>query len=1599
MKRYALRIVLIVLSLAVVVSGAAIAWSLRTQTSSFYTDGGAIREKLANAPVRDILWEPPVAVRWTDSPSHEFEPHVSRDGQQLLLVRGQAGRNADLYIAQREGDGWTQPVALDAINSEADELGPALSADGSTLYFYSNRAGGQGGYDLWMAAREGDRFGLAENLGTSINSPFDDYGAAPMMDGSGVVFASNRPDADAVVRIDSEGNEIVEAGDYDLYIVARSEDGSFGEARPIDDLNTPATEGAPEIATRGDFLYFASDRPGGHGGFDLYRARIFDGVVYDPQNLDGPVNTAADELDPAITAEGFGLLFSSNRDAAAGSTLYFSASREVFVHDETLRGEIDWESVWDWLWPYLLALLLLLLVLLLIPLLAKAIFGDRERLGPASLLLKCLFASVFVHFLLVLLLTVWVVATGLPEHLRPGRGTRVVLTSPSVSSGAAAQVTGRLSESASVDAPTMASERLQQAVAMARRAMRVEVMPNTEPVMPTSSSVTSEVTDAADTPASVAAITVSEAAPPRSSEADIALRDMPAAERERSAESTAVAEPSLKARDTPAEMLSEAFEAAMSGISVVETSAESARERVQAESREASAARVSDADAQVEAPALTTSAESSEVTAATSALAVDLPVDSAVHTERETMDGATVAAESEALPRYDTAEAAAMQDVGVRLTDIAPAQAVVDSSAFMPRAEATVRDAASTSAQEAAPSDAALRAAETLTSATSTVRVAMPTAVEAINVGEGRAEASAAQMTMTESARSVTTTGVDGASAAIAAMAPAPSSATTESERTSMASATSAKTSPAPAVEFALTNESVSRDDIAVALTTPIDAVNDAANESAMQISNEAMAMTGTKASQTPTDAVNEPGRPMLATVSPSTTDVPDAALPMGTSMRDAEVASTNEIDVQMPSDLVISAATVDVRRPDAGSGRAMASVEPAASDAFTPAVGDMANRPATMNFDTPTAGTTTVVSAAPPSSAAPASSSSLVVPDAQDRTADMASTLAPLTDASAMVAGPAPTFAVSMPTDRGTQDAATDGSAERIAEALIEAGTERANASTMVAADVSAITVTVAPVEGAAGAVDARESLTSRSRIDDAPAFIDLPVGTTDDLIDVDMPMPIDLALRTEPGTGATSGTAEAQTLAIEEGVFAPMSTMTAPPAISTNRSAMSPFTVMSPESSSDIDGSSEREFVREIGDAAPAPLQVMPNPVRTVRIEPMTAISPSLNFAADSAPAPPVRTAKSEEPYAQRAPEIREQVLEEMGGSRETEEAVRLALEWLASRQQPDGRWDGKNFGPNGEVGRGAARAKVDTAVTGLALLCFLAADHTHTKDGPYRETVGDALSWLVAQQESDGSLIGRESMYSHGIASIALAEAYGMTKDPALRDAVQDAVDFIYDARNLTTGGWRYAPGQVGDTSVLGWQIMAITSARRAGVDVPDAAFDVGRAWLELVTDRRQPGLYTYRPGRASSPAMTAESMFVHQLLGSDPAAVRMAQSTDYLLQNVPESDRNQSTYYWYYGTLAMFQYGGDAWKSWNEDVKNVLVNSQHTRGIDAGSWDPDDKWAQVGGRVYQTAISTLTLEVYYRYLPLYLSDPDADPEAERNADPHAEPAAVE
>ena len=92
-------------------------------------------------------------------------------------------------------------------------------------------------------------------------------------------------------------------------------------------------------------------------------------------------------------------------------------------------------------------------------------------------------------------------------------------------------------------------------------------------------------------------------------------------------------------------------------------------------------------------------------------------------------------------------------------------------------------------------------------------------------------------------------------------------------------------------------------------------------------------------------------------------------------------------------------------------------------------------------------------------------------------------------------------------------------------------------------------------------------------------------------------------------------------------------------------------------------------------------------------------------------------------------------------------------------------------------------------------------------------------------------------------------------------------------------------------------------------------------------------------------------------------------------------MPNKDK-VNLYYWYYGTLGMYQLQGDYWQRWNEALQAALVGRQQTDGDLAGSWDPVCVWGGYGGRVYSTAMSALCLEVYYRFLPLY-NDPAVAP----------------
>ncbi|MGA2621290.1 MAG: hypothetical protein ABSF26_27005 [Thermoguttaceae bacterium] len=342
-------------------------------------------------------------------------------------------------------------------------------------------------------------------------------------------------------------------------------------------------------------------------------------------------------------------------------------------------------------------------------------------------------------------------------------------------------------------------------------------------------------------------------------------------------------------------------------------------------------------------------------------------------------------------------------------------------------------------------------------------------------------------------------------------------------------------------------------------------------------------------------------------------------------------------------------------------------------------------------------------------------------------------------------------------------------------------------------------------------------------------------------------------------------------------------------------------------------------------------------------------------------------------------------------------TEPAIELGLDFFARVQFPDGHWSLDSL-PEGLASPSAAlgQMRADTAASGLVLLGYLGAGYTH-QDEKHRDVVRRGVQWLVKRQKADGDLFVGGSpatrFYSHGIAAMALCEAYGMTQDPELREPAQKAIDYIVSTQDPRRGGWRYEPGQDSDTSVTGWQLLALKSAQMAGLTVPDETFRKIAGWLDRAQGPAKDGRYVYNPwnqdtaeergGRLPSPAMTAEAMLMRMYLGQRRDNPQLLEGAEFLKANLPQvGTREQplrNCYYWYYATQAMFEMQGEYWKTWNDQMGPLAKAGQAQDGNWKGSWHPleplPDRWGPAAGRIYVTALHLLMLEVYYRHLPLF------------------------
>lgn len=347
-------------------------------------------------------------------------------------------------------------------------------------------------------------------------------------------------------------------------------------------------------------------------------------------------------------------------------------------------------------------------------------------------------------------------------------------------------------------------------------------------------------------------------------------------------------------------------------------------------------------------------------------------------------------------------------------------------------------------------------------------------------------------------------------------------------------------------------------------------------------------------------------------------------------------------------------------------------------------------------------------------------------------------------------------------------------------------------------------------------------------------------------------------------------------------------------------------------------------------------------------------------------------------------------------------TEAAIHLGLQFLIRAQNPDGSWSLGNFDPDHP--QRAAQLNSDAAATGLALLVFQGAGYNH-REYKHALVMRRAVYWLIENQQENGCLYVEADkksneacrMYSHGIAALALTEAYGMTLDPRLKEPAQKAIDYIINSQDPRKGGWRYfdePKSRSTDTSVSGWMMMALHSGRLVGLQADEKGFQGVNKWLDVAVDPDDPSKFRYNPfavdadgvsriqGKRPTATMTSVGLLMRIYGGLEPDDPTLVNGATWLVRNHLPSDETpeqRDTYYWYYATQVLKYIDGPLWEEWDSRLRPMLIQSQIKTGDMAGSWHPynpiPDRWGAFGGRLYVTTMNLLSLEVRHRMLPLY------------------------
>jgi hypothetical protein len=310
----------------------------------------------------------------------------------------------------------------------------------------------------------------------------------------------------------------------------------------------------------------------------------------------------------------------------------------------------------------------------------------------------------------------------------------------------------------------------------------------------------------------------------------------------------------------------------------------------------------------------------------------------------------------------------------------------------------------------------------------------------------------------------------------------------------------------------------------------------------------------------------------------------------------------------------------------------------------------------------------------------------------------------------------------------------------------------------------------------------------------------------------------------------------------------------------------------------------------------------------------------------------------------------------------NKEADKAIERGLEYLRRTQEADGAWK-------------AGSAK-NPAITSLAVMAFLSAGHV-PGEGKYGDSVERGIQWVLKSQNVNGLLAteGHHEMYHHGICTLMLAEAAGMAPGKLgeeIRQKLEKAVTVILDAQRKTgphKGGWRYTRvGLDGDISVTGWQIMALRAAKNLGCDVPPTAIAEAVEYVKNCREASSGG-FRYQPNGRLTVACTGTSILALVLAGKENhKSADVQKAGAYMLKNPPRWNRGGHFFYEiYYGSQATFQLGGNYWSFYKPQLQEAVLRNQQTNG----SWATGDGY----GPNYGTSMAILSLTVEYRYLPIY------------------------